>query len=470
MLAVLLILSMFIPVAKANMKINLVVKNSCPYSVKFTWSNTDPAGSIIASESRELNTNSTFSLTQNKNINGFIKYYDQKNIEHGALVFHTAEKVLRDNIFEVKAIRGNIDIDQENMKWHNWYGTPSFTVTACPSTIDVQHSQIFSDIERVLIFGDSLSDTGLLHNTTWGLVPKSLPYYNGAFSNGEVWSLLLKNELKGKIPVSNYAIGGATAHFSVSHLIRYTLKEEVEKFARENANNEWKNQKKFLALVFMGANDYLDRKNMQAAEQKAYVDKVIASIHSAVKSLMNRGIKKIALISLPDVGLTPECSQDYKNQKLVSHLSLMHNNRLLDLVNSYKRRYPGTDYEFIYVNLMGIISQIVNETEQFNRRYQLHITNVADSCWKGGYYAHNKQKMGKRNKMYSILEQLPYTADIRAALQVSANEGNLCSDPESYLFWDRVHPTAQVHEAIYKIMKNSLGVKTIQQLASYKRP
>ena len=459
---VVLILIMFIPMAKADINVNLVLKNNCPYSVKFTWGNSD---SMVVSEFKRLRTNSTFSFRQSGDTHGFIKYYDQKDIENGALVFRTVRKILQENTFEVTAKRGSISIDQKEMAWHRWYGTPSFTVTSCPSTIDIQHSQIFSGITRILIFGDSLSDTGSLHKKTWGVIPKSLPYYNGAFSNGEVWSTLLRSELGGRIPISNYAVGGATAHSSLSSLIRYTLGDEVDNFHKESAHKKWKDQKNYLAFIFIGANDYINKEHMLVPARKEYVGKIISDINNAAKSLLNKGVKKITFVGLPDLGLTPRCSQDHKSAELVGDLSRMHNTRLLDLVSSYKDRYPGTGYEFTYVGIMDVINQVVHGTEQFNRKYRLHITNVADSCWKGGYYGYKKRSMGIENQDDSILKKLPDTADIQAAFQMSANTGKLCSDPDSYMFWDRVHPTARVHGVIYKIIKNNLGVKTVQQLA-----
>ncbi len=40
---------------------------------------------------------------------------------------------------------------------------------------------------RIVMFGDSLSDTGKMYGKMRGYLPSSPPYYQGRFSNGPVW-------------------------------------------------------------------------------------------------------------------------------------------------------------------------------------------------------------------------------------------------------------------------------------------
>ncbi|GAA94901.1 carbohydrate esterase family 16 protein [Mixia osmundae IAM 14324] len=63
--------------------------------------------------------------------------------------------------------------------------------------------------QRIVVFGDSLSDSGNTHKLTKGEWPKDERYYKGAFSNGKVWPLLLGERFG--IEVENRAFGGATA-------------------------------------------------------------------------------------------------------------------------------------------------------------------------------------------------------------------------------------------------------------------
>src|SRR5262245_61575441 len=66
---------------------------------------------------------------------------------------------------------------------------------------------------RIVVFGDSLSDTGNFFHLTGGLVPPS-PYANGRFSNGPLWVEYLADDLGMQLlPEDVYAVGGAnTSH------------------------------------------------------------------------------------------------------------------------------------------------------------------------------------------------------------------------------------------------------------------
>nr|WP_325123650.1 hypothetical protein [Francisella tularensis] len=66
------------------------------------------------------------------------------------------------------------------------------------------------------------------------MIPRSIPYYRGMFSNGSIWITMLNGFLENKIPISNYAVGGATAVFEPSWTdlgLPYTLGTELRAYA-----------------------------------------------------------------------------------------------------------------------------------------------------------------------------------------------------------------------------------------------
>ncbi len=73
------------------------------------------------------------------------------------------------------------------------------------------HAQTFTDL---VVFGDSLTDTGNIFDLTGGLAPAA-PYFEGRFSNGPVWIEDVAAELNLPAPVAsrqggkNYAYGAA---------------------------------------------------------------------------------------------------------------------------------------------------------------------------------------------------------------------------------------------------------------------
>ena len=77
----------------------------------------------------------------------------------------------------------------------------------------------FADrINKVVYFGDSLTDTGNIY--MYGhIMPKSPPYYNGRFSNGPVWSEYLDAALsKRNIASDNLSNGYTTTCISSNNI------------------------------------------------------------------------------------------------------------------------------------------------------------------------------------------------------------------------------------------------------------
>ena len=138
------------------------------------------------------------------------------------------------NKFIVQKSTSFISADKNHMEWHSWYKRPSFTIESCPKKIDVERSAYLQGIKRIVIFGDSLSDIGNLHKYSLDYVPKTGPYYNGMFSNGNVWAKLLENQLYKNIAVSNYSVGGATSITKKSKSIFFSLKVNILIIVKKN--------------------------------------------------------------------------------------------------------------------------------------------------------------------------------------------------------------------------------------------
>ena len=69
-----------------------------------------------------------------------------------------------------------------------------------------------NDYNRVIAFGDSLSDNGNLYKNTGQ--PPSPPYYNGRLSNGPTWIELLSNPAKSTNPNGSMNLFWKTPVFS----------------------------------------------------------------------------------------------------------------------------------------------------------------------------------------------------------------------------------------------------------------
>ncbi|MFZ9034872.1 MAG: SGNH/GDSL hydrolase family protein [Francisellaceae bacterium] len=448
-LTILMSLSAAMPLtAFATAGADITVFNRCPYTVTFVSGNdnlskVDFKLRVQPDRNEKLgyfkDSSSGIGFTHNDRVEGsmIVWLYDDWSANH----------------MDSRAIKGKIDIDQSSKSWHSWEGTPDFTITACPENIDISDSPMMQNIERVVVFGDSLSDKGTLFEYTQGTVPKSPPYYNGMFSNGNVWAKLFKDDLKPLgIEMSNYAIGGATAYLHIGSYLPYSLSGELKIFRLNAADKNWHNYDRFLSIIWVGGNDYLwADKNLSQADQDAMVKKVISSIDTTIKQLIESGIDKFVLLNLPDLGQVPEMV-DADKVKLGHYFSLEHNKALKNLVTRYQHDYPYRQFKLI--DIESLFNEVIDDPELINKRYDTEISNVNDPCWRGGFVFDNMAAQQVLNRA------IPHTMDILTAIAV-ANDDKLCSDPEHYLFFDRIHPTSQVHQVLYQFIKEKLGINTV---------
>src|SRR5215831_1356590 len=88
---------------------------------------------------------------------------------------------------------------------------------------------------RIVVFGDSLSDTGNFYSLTGNQLPPS-PYSNGRFSNGSLWVEYLADDLGMQVlQEDNYAVAGATtghlnSNDGVLGLLYPGLQDEISEF------------------------------------------------------------------------------------------------------------------------------------------------------------------------------------------------------------------------------------------------
>ncbi len=187
-------------------------------------------------------------------------------------------------------------------------------------------------IKRVIVFGDSLSDDGndyltlqpvramigritALHNTfPTDLVPSAYhePYFDGRFSNGPVWVEQLahlfgimdtNNHRAGHFQFIDFAYGGALARGNslASDVFPMPLNEQVADYLLHSIT--YVNKDKTLAVLLIGANDYLD--NTKKSFDPKDVTPVIDAQLSAIKTVYHSGVHHFLIANLPRLDLTP---------------------------------------------------------------------------------------------------------------------------------------------------------------------
>ena len=170
---------------------------------------------------------------------------------------------------------------------------------------DLRHGPNSKPFSRIFVFGDSLSDTGNLFQLSGGYPPP--PYFQGRFSNGQLWVEQLADALGVSIaPGDNYAVGGATtgsfnSNDGVNGRVYPGLRDEIASFTATRSSAEAEGA---LFVVWAGANDFFVA--LATGQPPAeLIRNGVGNTVQAVQQLWQAGARHIMVANVPDLGLTP---------------------------------------------------------------------------------------------------------------------------------------------------------------------
>lgn len=286
------------------------------------------------------------------------------------------------------------------------------------------------------------------------------PYWKSRFSNGRVWNEYLAEMWsiqKSEDDVYlNRAFGGGWAatydyQLTVWNLIRHplgTIKTlivgklippslglTVQAYLLEH--KEINDESVF--FIYSGSNDYLNvlqfEANYNTAVMSTYVDNVVDGIGSAVAKLANSGAKRFVVLGIPHVGDTPKFVKT-SDREVLNDAVDQHNERLGKRVEEWQQLYPDTD--FLFIDTQKYLVKAFMDPEKYG------FTNVKDAC------------IDVKFPMFSAISHSPFAGNYVLQYahilqyqdkQFSPGENNyhMCNDPESYLFWDEIHPSTRAH-------------------------
>jgi outer membrane lipase/esterase len=255
---------------------------------------------------------------------------------------------------------------------------------------------------QLFIFGDSLVDNGNLFRLTQptgNAIPPSPPYFQGRFSNGLVWSELIGGEIN-IVPTSttNFALGGSTSGStnSISPQLPSLTAQIAQFLALPGTPNP-----NALYVLLVGANDYL-RLPVQTRSTESL--SVVNNISNTVNALIDKGARNILVSNLPNLGNTPQ-EQAFGTFTASSSTTENHNRNLNTALGLIAR--SRSDVNIIPLDLNALVAEVTREPSRYG------LTNVTTSCF-------NQQA------------------------------GTICSNPNEFLYWDGLHPTAAGHQLIAK--------------------
>lgn len=337
------------------------------------------------------------------------------------------------------------------------------------ATIVFPESRVDSPVSRIVVFGDSLSDTGLLKRRLH-VLPKP-PYWLGRFSNGPVWVDYV--EAHGRIFVQNHSYGGAaiTHHehipgeslfrrleergqFFVSGSTGHQVDDYIE---RELIDGEIQRADETAYVFWAGANEYISKEPVSAvittflnlpdheAGYQRVADEAIAALEDQVRRLHEAGARRYVLIDLPDLGHTPIVlqnkgylpdepvdSEDGRRLELARRLSKLtnyHNDRLTELVQRLRRTL--TDSTFLHPQTNPFLTSI------FEGRPLI----VAGEPLEMGFSIEPQRAKLTYGGQTRVLHHPCYDG----AYLGTDEPHKVCPNEAGALFWDVVHPTTYTH-------------------------
>jgi outer membrane lipase/esterase len=267
-------------------------------------------------------------------------------------------------------------------------------------------------------FGDSLSDNGNLFALSGRRLPPP-PYFDGRFSNGPVFTELLGNplfagaSLPGRGTYVNFAVAGANALLPNEVP---TLNQQIGIYRQQG----FPPQPNDLFTVLAGANDLIPIIPLGATNPAA-LDTASGLVAQAVginvQVLVSLGAKNIVVAGLPNLGATPRSLLSGGPGSAASALGLRASNAFNNELRARLQAISGTaaDVNLVYVDLQGILDRV----------------------------AIDFRALGFSNATSFFL--------------ASAAQGGGVGDPNSYVFWDDIHPTTRTHALLAAVIVEQLN-------------
>lgn len=258
-------------------------------------------------------------------------------------------------------------------------------------------------IERIVSFGDSLSDTGNMHNQSQWLLPGN-SWFLGRFSNGPTWVEYLAQ--RAGLTLNNWAVGGAQtkdAHVGLIHGIG----SQVDGFVNYTTRAKGYDPSRTLFTFLVSGNDFVNDTKTGP--------KIIEDQEKALTKLVAAGARKILLVKLPDVSVAPVFTMPGGRNDASTVVGKVeyYNANIRAVAERVAARTKGT--EIMVVNSREYFDELLAKPGKFG------FTNTKESCLQIdspsslGYMKAQKPRVG-------------------------------CKNPATYVFWDTLHPSTRTHE------------------------
>ena len=285
--------------------------------------------------------------------------------------------------------------------------------TSMESTFErfaVFRNVIAPDWDDLILFGDSLSDTGSAYRD-WG-TPDSPPYFNGRFTNGQVWLEYVHDSIgvsttnaQGSNAGNNRGYGGATTENGYYLWVITNVGQQVDDYT-----DTFSFDSDEAVAILGGGNDL--RNGVDDGQD------IVDNIQEHAVQVIGEGAETLLLFQVPPIDRIPEFRDDSDEEKA----------ELAERVDEFNE---------------GIASLATTLANQYG--ITVHLIPLWDS-FEEIYW--NPDAFGFDNVTHSACEHTGFTCDSNDPIDPV---------PNRFIFFDNKHPTAPVHRYISYLVGEVVG-------------
>lgn len=284
---------------------------------------------------------------------------------------------------------------------------------------------------NLFVFGDSASDTGNAFIASGGAGPVSPPYFAGRASNGPVYAEYVAAQIGVPLAPSlaggtNFAVGTARTDSS-SIAPQFGFLGQIGSFrsrfpaADPNA----------LYVILIGGNNIRDAIGAAAANPAdalrigtAAVANAVGDIAEGVGSLLVGGARSFLVLNLPDLSLTPGVFE--AGNPLISGFARTTSIAFNSALDAALGVFAGVD--ITRFDTFALFESVRANPGAFG------FANITNRCYTGSE---------------------------------TRFDGTVCADPDRFLWWDGLHPSARAHAMLGAAAAARVGVPEPAVLALF---
>eukprot|EP00127_Corallochytrium_limacisporum_P000573 Clim_evm12s19 gene=Clim_evmTU12s19 len=274
-------------------------------------------------------------------------------------------------------------------------------------------------ITEMVVFGDSMSDTGNVYNLTNQTWPLKPPYDDGRFSNGPVWVEYAVENMK--IHANVQAFGSATTDDKVlqGSTMEGTVpvpgaRQQIDTYLEALDGTERRELRNKIVVLWVGGNNFFFDPEVDPTEVARSAVAVARHACSVLAPRMVVLISQLVLSSKDQGGILHE------PDILAQYNSYASNEFEKAGYQCISNNDDGVARPFLFLDLSATAKDMIDNPDTYN------FTTTAEPC----------------------LSEM--------------NTTDVCDDPDGHLRWDPFHPTTKAHEQIAKAFQSTLSASLDQ--------